>query len=73
MTYDDDKGGVITATCPYGYGDWYGSKNVTFISSYDSNYHVLPSITLLNLTMQCVDRWREMVYYAVNVKMVSVP
>ena len=43
MTYNDDKEGVITAICPYGYGDWYnGSKNVTSILSYDSDYHVLP-------------------------------
>ena len=52
MTYNDDKEGVVTATCPYGYGDWYDNKNLTSILSYDPNYHVLPNnITELNNAM----------------------
>ena len=70
MTYDD-KEGVITATCPYGYGDWYGNK----ISSHDPDYHVLPSnVSKLNNAMcgqlnrdgllcsKCKDGYSPLVY-----------
>ena len=50
MTYDDDKDGVVTATCPYGHGYWYASKNLSW--NYDPDYHILPSnITELNNAM----------------------
>ena len=75
MTYEDDKVGVVTATCPYGYGDWYGGKSVTSISSYDPNYHPIPSnMTELNsavcgrmkrdglLCSKCRDGYSPLVY-----------
>ena len=50
MTYDDNRESVVTATCPYGYGDWYGYGSETLI--HDPAYHVVPSnITELNNAM----------------------
>ena len=52
ITYDDNRESVVTAICPYGYGDRYGNKNIPSISSYDPDYHVVPSnISELNNAM----------------------
>ena len=74
MTHDG-KEGVVTATCPYGFGDWYSNKNLTSVLTYDPNYHVLPnSITELNdavcgrmnrdglLCSECRDGYSPLVY-----------
>ena len=74
MTHDG-KEGVITATCPFGYGDWYSNENLTSVLTYDPNYHVLPNnITELNNAMcgrmnrdgllcsECRDGYSPLVY-----------
>ena len=76
MTYHGDKQGVVTASCPYGYGSfyWYHSKNISW--SYDPDYHILPSnVTKLNNAMcgqlkrdgllcsKCQDGYSPLVYF----------